>query len=171
MDRRLAAADRLPRTPGTARCAAGIGDRRGHHRPRAPVESAAKALVGELGGSDVDPEAKKRIVAIAEGNPLYAEQLLAFVDEAGPEALETVPPTVEALLASRLDRLEPEERALLERAAVVGREFTRAAVVHLGRPTTSPESTAGSEASLVEGSSRHREAPEAKRIGSASTTS
>ncbi len=36
------------------------------------VESAAKALVGELGGSDVDPEAKKRIVAIAEGNPLYA---------------------------------------------------------------------------------------------------
>ena len=102
-------------------------------------ESAAKALVAELGGSDVDPEAKKRIVAIAEGNPLYAEQLLAFVDEAGPEALETVPPTVEALLASRLDRLEPEERALLERAAVVGREFTRAAVVHL----TPPDDLAG----------------------------
>jgi tetratricopeptide (TPR) repeat protein len=110
-----------------------------------PLEdSAADALVSELGGPDVTPESRERIVALAEGNPLFVEQLLAFVEEAGAERLESVPPTVEALLASRLDRLEPEERAVLERAAVVGREFGRADVVHL----TPPDELAGLDARL-----------------------
>jgi DNA-binding SARP family transcriptional activator len=108
------------------------------------ADSAASVLVGELGGPDVDPAAKKRIVATAEGNPLFVEQLLAFVGEAGPEALDSVPPTVEALLASRLDRLDPDDRALLERAAVVGREFTRAALVYL----TPPDELAGVDGRL-----------------------
>ena len=45
-----------------------------------------------------------------------------------------MPPSIEALLASRLDRLEPLERLLLERAAVVGKDFRRAAVLHLSPP-------------------------------------
>ena len=73
-------------------------------------------------------ETQARIADIAEGNPLFVEQLLAFLEEAGPEALESVPPSVEALLASRLDRLESEELDVLERAAVAGREFARSAV-------------------------------------------
>jgi DNA-binding SARP family transcriptional activator len=91
-------------------------------------------LVGELAGAGVGPKTRSRIADIAEGNPLFVEQLLAFHEEAGSEALESVPPSVEALLASRLDRLDPRERAVLERAAVAGREFTRAAVVHLTPP-------------------------------------
>ena len=59
--------------------------------------------------------------------------------------LETVPPSVEALLASRLDALEAGERALLERAAVVGRDFARSAVVHL----TPPEELAGLDSRLA----------------------
>ncbi len=78
--------------------------------------------------------AARRIVEVAEGNPLFLEQLLAFTEEAGTEALAAVPPTVEALVAGRLDRLEPEDRALLERAAVIGREFSRSALVHLSPP-------------------------------------
>ena len=48
--------------------------------------------------------------------------------ERGPGVLDDVPPSVEALLESRLDLLEPDERALLQRAAVVGREFTHRAL-------------------------------------------
>ena len=91
-------------------------------------------LVGELGGPEVGAETRGRIASLAEGNALFVEQLLAFLEEAGPEALESVPPTVEALLASRIDRLEPDERALLERCAVAGREFARGAAVHLTPP-------------------------------------
>jgi DNA-binding SARP family transcriptional activator len=97
-------------------------------------DAAIDLLVDELGGSEVGAETRRRIASLAEGNPLFVEQLVAFLDEAGPEALESVPPSVEALLASRLDRLEHDERALLERAAVAGREFSRGAVVHLTPP-------------------------------------
>jgi class 3 adenylate cyclase len=93
-----------------------------------------RELVSELAGDEVTEETRIRILEVAEGNPLFLEQLLAFSEEAGVEALASVPPTVEALLAGRIDRLEPEERALLERAAVVGREFTRGAAVHLSPP-------------------------------------
>ncbi|HKB19970.1 MAG TPA: BTAD domain-containing putative transcriptional regulator [Gaiellaceae bacterium] len=101
-------------------------------------------LVGELASVDVAPDTRSRIADIAEGNPLFVEQLLAFLVEAGPNALASVPPSVEALLASRLDRLDPQERATLERAAVAGREFARAAVVHL----TPPDEVAGADRRL-----------------------
>jgi hypothetical protein len=101
-------------------------------------------LVGELAGAEVGSETRERIAGIAEGNPLFVEQLLAVLREAGPGALESVPPSVEALLASRLDRLEPEERGVLERAAIAGREFARAAVVQL----TPPDEVAGADGRL-----------------------
>src|SRR5262249_11700430 len=42
-----------------------------------------------------------------------------------------MPPTIGALLAARIERLRPEERTVLERAAVIGRQFSRAALTHL----------------------------------------
>ena len=45
-----------------------------------------------------------------------------------------VPPTIEALLSARLDRLLPDERAVVERASVVGRTFDEASVVALCSP-------------------------------------
>ena len=63
----------------------------------------------------------------ADGNPLFLEQIAAMAADMPLEAGQ-VPPTLEALLASRLDALTRDERDLLERAAIVGREFWRAAV-------------------------------------------
>ena len=77
-----------------------------------------------------------RILEVAEGNALFVEQLLADVTEdvAPGDLEESVPPSIEALLASRLDLLEPEDRAVLERAALVGKDFARTAVLHLSPP-------------------------------------
>ena len=84
------------------------------------------ALVEELAGGPVAPDIQEQIVEHAGGNPLFAEQLLALAAEAPDVSLDQAPPTVEALIASRLDRLNPRELAVLRRAAVVGRRFTRA---------------------------------------------
>jgi tetratricopeptide (TPR) repeat protein len=89
------------------------------------------ALVRGLDGGS-DPDAIAGIVRIAEGNPLYAEQLLAYVGDGG--ALGSVPASLEALIASRFDRLTVDERRLLQRAAVIGREFARELLSSLSPP-------------------------------------
>jgi DNA-binding SARP family transcriptional activator/tetratricopeptide (TPR) repeat protein len=96
------------------------------------------ALVDAAAADSVLAEPRTRIAELADGNPFFAEQLLAYVHEHGADALASVPPTVEALLASRLDRLDAEERGVLQRAAVVGREFWHAAVLHLSPPLELP---------------------------------
>lgn len=79
------------------------------------------------------PELRARVADAAQGNPLYAEQLVAMLAEAGADAgFTSLPPTIQALLAARLDRLDAHERDVLERAAVVGREFWPGAVAALG---------------------------------------
>jgi len=74
-----------------------------------------------------------------EGNPLFLEQLVAHVRETG---LLEPPPTLRALLAARLDRLGPGERGVLERAAVVGREFAAADVAELLDAAAAPTARA-----------------------------
>jgi DNA-binding SARP family transcriptional activator len=81
----------------------------------------AIALARALGTDDV------AVVARAEGNPLFIEQLLAHAGE-DPDAL---PSTLHALLVSRLDRLAPTERSAIDCAAVAGREFDAALVAAL----------------------------------------
>jgi class 3 adenylate cyclase/tetratricopeptide (TPR) repeat protein len=76
---------------------------------------------------------RSRITTAAEGNPLFVEQMLAMLTEqVGLDAELEIPPTIQALLAARLDRLPAAERATLERAAVIGKEFSRAAISELG---------------------------------------
>ncbi len=94
--------------------------------PLAGEES--ETLVDEL--SDVPAETKARIVAAAEGNPLFVEQLVAMQAESGNGQLE-IPPTIQALLSARIDRLEPEERSVIERASIEGRMFHRGSVAEL----------------------------------------
>jgi class 3 adenylate cyclase/DNA-binding winged helix-turn-helix (wHTH) protein len=103
--------------------------------PLSDAESAA--LVDNLAG--VPDETRARIVEIAEGNALFVEQLHAYAVEAGDVDLGAVPPTVGALLTSRLDRLPETQRSVLERAAVVGREFWRGAVDELSEPSARAE--------------------------------
>jgi class 3 adenylate cyclase/tetratricopeptide (TPR) repeat protein len=117
--------------------------------PLAPDESAT--LLEHLAGeATLPPEAVGRITRTAEGNPLFLEELLAMLIEEGRLrrdggrwvadglAATTTPPTIQALLAARLDRLEGEERALLDRASVMGHAFHRSAVVALTPPPARP---------------------------------
>jgi class 3 adenylate cyclase/tetratricopeptide (TPR) repeat protein len=88
--------------------------------PLSPVES--DELIEELlSRSELAVDTRARISEVAAGNPLFVEQLLAMLVEGGD--LEDVPPTIQALLAARLDSLPGEERDVLERASVVGLEF------------------------------------------------
>jgi class 3 adenylate cyclase len=90
----------------------------------------SEALLVEIGREwPLDAAARARITEAAEGNPLYVEQMAAMLAEGAP--LDAIPPTIHALLAARLDRLPAEERGVLERAAVAGKEFTRAAILRL----------------------------------------
>jgi class 3 adenylate cyclase/tetratricopeptide (TPR) repeat protein len=73
-----------------------------------------------------------RVLEAAEGNPLFIEQLLALqAEDLGEDGELVVPPTLRALLAARIDRLEAADRAVIERAAVEGRSFHRGAVAEL----------------------------------------
>ena len=78
-------------------------------------------IEGLIGGAELDEPTRARIREVAEGNPLFVEQLLAMIAEGGE--YERVPPTIHALLAARLDGLPDEERELLERASVIGLDF------------------------------------------------
>lgn len=84
----------------------------------------AEALVDQL-GNGLGEAARARVVAASEGNPLFLEEMVALARERGTV---TVPPTIQALLAARLERLAAEERELLERGAVEGQVFHRLAV-------------------------------------------
>jgi class 3 adenylate cyclase len=89
-----------------------------------PPGEAGELLDSLAAEADIPESARLRVADAAEGNPLFLEQLVAMLAE---EPLATdelrVPPTIDALLAERLERLAGEERAVLERAAVLGREF------------------------------------------------
>ena len=102
-------------------------------RPLSDTE--ASALIDSLTGkAGLSPAARGRIAAAAEGNPLFVEQMLAMVEERGGVDGELeVPPTIQALLAARLDRLGAEEREVLERSSVIGRRFWAGAVAELSR--------------------------------------
>ena len=77
---------------------------------------------------------RDQIVERAEGNPLYLEELLRAVLDAGgterhrtwtiaPASVSDLPPALEALLVARIDRLPPDPKRLAQVAAVIGRSF------------------------------------------------
>jgi class 3 adenylate cyclase len=100
------------------------------------TDAESDQLVGNLLLAAVDPKMRERIARAAEGNPLFLEEMLAMVAQNGNGDL-AVPPTIQALLAARLDRLPPEERTTVECAAVQGQEFRRDALADLVPDTLS----------------------------------
>lgn len=108
------------------------------------AESIGQLLGHLLGGAASATAVPQRIAMDAEGNPLFAEELVAMLEERGdlvhdghgmrwvtePAELE-VPPTIEALMAARLDQLPGDERTVLGHASVVGRQFGAGEVAHL----------------------------------------
>jgi class 3 adenylate cyclase/tetratricopeptide (TPR) repeat protein len=102
----------------------------------------SERLIATIGGeTKVAGPRRAQIAETAEGNPLFVEQMVAMLAEYGHEAEPVLPPTIQALLAARIDRLTGNERAVIERAAVIGREFWREALVELA-PEGTPVSVA-----------------------------
>jgi tetratricopeptide (TPR) repeat protein len=84
-------------------------------------------------GAAISPDRAARIVAAAEGNPLFAEHLAALVDD--DDAPGGLPRSIQVLLTARVEALPEPERQVVAVAAVAGREFSVAAVQALvGRP-------------------------------------
>ena len=118
--------------------------------PLAP-DAAEELLVTLRGGAAIPPALRARILERAEGTPLYVQEFVALLRDGGslserdgsweltdPVASVLVPPTIQALLAARLEALPPGERAVAQRGAVIGRSFEVAALVELD-PTVSTE--------------------------------
>jgi class 3 adenylate cyclase/tetratricopeptide (TPR) repeat protein len=99
-------------------------------------EEETGTLVQELGVGDAD--LRRRITATSEGNPLFAEQLAAMMAEAAPGDAIELPASIHALLAARIDSLDPAERRVLERAAIIGKEFWPRALVGLSSRVDQP---------------------------------
>jgi tetratricopeptide (TPR) repeat protein len=104
-------------------------------------EQLIENLLGHTGLEQAD---RARIAEAAEGNPLYVEEMLSMLIEdgllqrqddhwvpSGDLAAVPVPPSIQALIAARLDRLKDEERQVIERASVIGKIFYRGAVTEL----------------------------------------
>jgi class 3 adenylate cyclase/tetratricopeptide (TPR) repeat protein len=93
------------------------------------LEPLGSADVADLIAERVPVKLRERIARAAGGNPLYVEEMLAMAGQTQGEVV--VPPTLRALLAARLDQLEPVERMVLERGAIEGEVFHRGAVLAL----------------------------------------
>jgi class 3 adenylate cyclase len=84
------------------------------------------AEVEELIPERISGKLRSKITRAAGGNPLFVEEMVTIADDAGGDLV--VPPTLQALLATRLDQLDSAERSVLERGAVEGEVFHRGAV-------------------------------------------
>ena len=95
--------------------------------PLKPAETGT--LIDQLlpADTDIDVRLRQRVQETAGGNPLFVEEMLALLVESGGGDL-VVPPTVQALLAARLDQLAPGERAVLQCGSVEGESFHRGTV-------------------------------------------
>jgi class 3 adenylate cyclase len=107
-------------------------------RPTWPVafrlEPLGEAEVDKLLADAIPDEQREQIQRASGGNPLFVTELVAMSGEAQGEVV--VPPTLQALLAARLDQLDRVERSLLERGAVEGEVFHRGAVQALAPAET-----------------------------------
>ncbi len=108
-------------------------------------------LENVLGSAQLEPNAARRIAKAAEGNPLFVEELVRMLVDDGELTRKdgrwvavgeldslTIPPTINAVLSARLDRLDPEERAVLQCASVVGKQFWWSAITELAPPALRP---------------------------------
>jgi class 3 adenylate cyclase/tetratricopeptide (TPR) repeat protein len=104
-------------------------------------EECELLITNLLGSAGLPRDVAERITGAAEGNPLFVEEMLSMLidDErlvrsgdswvpVGELADVAVPPSILALLEARLDRLGPQERAVIERASVVGKVFYSGAI-------------------------------------------
>jgi class 3 adenylate cyclase/tetratricopeptide (TPR) repeat protein len=86
-------------------------------------DDTARVVAELLGQSVLPAETQQALLVRAGGNPLYAEQFARMLAEGGRLDGAAIPETVQGLVAARLDLLSPDEKTLLQDAAVLGRTF------------------------------------------------
>ena len=99
----------------------------------ADTRELVAALLGVSNGLGANGSSAEVVPAVAErsgGNPLFAEEMVRRISEEGAGAVD-LPDSVQAVLAARLDALEPFERRLVQQASVVGRTFWASALATL----------------------------------------
>ncbi|HET7857119.1 MAG TPA: adenylate/guanylate cyclase domain-containing protein [Gaiellaceae bacterium] len=112
----------------------------------APLSAAdsLRVIEGRLGGGILPNDVAGRIIAAAEGNPFYVEQLASMLVDEGVLRREegrwavaqelrelSLPPTIQALLTARLDLLDDAERTVIASASVIGLSFAVEALAEL----------------------------------------
>ena len=145
----MARLDLLEERPGW-----GAGRRNGTMLTLDPLTEGESVLLVRnlLGVEDVAPATGRHLVRASEGNPLFIEEMLRMlIDQGllkhGDAGWSTVgdvsglpaPPTIQALLSARLERLQPDELAVIQRASVVGKAFSWGAVTALTPEPELPE--------------------------------
>jgi len=101
-------------------------------------EQTAKLVHELLERSVLSSDLQTELLARAGGNPLYAEEFARMSAELGAGGDVPVPDSVQGIIAARLDLLQPEEKELLQSAAVIGKVFWTGAVVSLGASDADP---------------------------------
>jgi class 3 adenylate cyclase/tetratricopeptide (TPR) repeat protein len=101
-----------------------------------PGEECERLIDGLLTGETLAEDVRARILAAADGNPLFVEEMLGLIRDGDGATEVHVPPSIQALLAARLDQLDPAERGVLEKGSVEGKVFHRGAVQALGPDET-----------------------------------
>ena len=117
-----------------------------HLAPLAGAE-VRRLMIHLLGGMEIAAPVQDYVADGSGGNPLFVQALVAMLREnqqlhfdegqwraASDLAEVRAPPDIRALLGARLDHLGGPERAMVERAAVIGRQFTARAIVELSPP-------------------------------------
>jgi class 3 adenylate cyclase/tetratricopeptide (TPR) repeat protein len=96
-------------------------------------EAESEELIDALAADTrLSAEARRALREKTEGNPLFVEETMRMLAEHGDDDLSPsrVPDTLQALIAARIDQLPAEHKALLHRAAVIGRIFWHGAIAH-----------------------------------------
>jgi len=102
-------------------------------------EEETTAIIRAVAGGPLPPELERGILAKAEGNPFFTEEITRTLVEEGyllrsdghvrvtrPPSEMRLPGTIEELIGARLDRLDPQAKRTVQVAAVLGRQFQRA---------------------------------------------
>jgi class 3 adenylate cyclase/tetratricopeptide (TPR) repeat protein len=114
----------------------------GEHRRTVELEAlgagASEALLAELlREKGLPPEVAARVLENAGGNPLFIEETVSMLSDAGAlgdgdVGSLPVPTSLQALIGSRLDQLAPSGKMVAQQASVIGTVFWPGAVAHLG---------------------------------------
>jgi class 3 adenylate cyclase/tetratricopeptide (TPR) repeat protein len=99
---------------------------------RAESEDLVDALTSN---EIIDAETREALLEKTEGNPLYLEETVRMLADCEGRPLTEfaarIPDTLQALIAARIDRLPADEKAVLQRASVIGRIFWGGAIAEL----------------------------------------